>query len=58
MKWYHYLNKVGEDNLINNERLEDENLVVCQQLSSRRYTHFQNFSAFFRYFNTLPEIEK
>jgi hypothetical protein len=58
MKWYHYLNKVGEDNLINNERLEDENLVVCQQLSSRRYTHFQNFSAFFRYFNTLPEIER
>lgn len=58
MRWYHYLNKVGEDNLIQNERLDDENLIVCQQLSSRRYTHFQNFSAFFRYYQTVPENER
>ena len=58
MKWYHYLNKVGEDNLIQNEKLDDENLIVCQQLSTRKYTHFQNFSAFFRYFQTLPDHER
>ena len=34
MKWYHYLNKVGEDNLMKNEKLDDENLIVCQQLST------------------------
>ena len=58
MKWYHYLNKVGEDNLMQNEKLDDENLIVCQQLSTRKYTHFQNFAAFFRYFETLPESER
>ena len=58
MRWYHYLNKVGEDNLIQNERIDDENLIVCQQLSSRRYTHFQNFAAFFRYYQTVPEDER
>jgi len=58
MKWYHYLNKVKEDNLVHNEKLEDENLVVCQQLATRRYTYFQNFSAFFRYLNTLQDNER
>jgi hypothetical protein len=58
MRWYHYLNKIGEDNLMGSEKIDDENLIVCQQLSTRRYTHFQNFSAFFRYYQTLPESER
>jgi len=58
MEWYHYFNKKGEESLTKYKRIEDENLVVCQQLSTRRYGLFQNFAAFSRYFQTVDEGEK
>ena len=58
MKWYSYFNKVGEENLINEEIVEDENLLVCQQLKYRRYTKFRNFAEFSKYFHSCQEKEK
>ena len=72
MRWYHYFNKEGEENLvdaisitsedenlIDKEKLiEEENLLICQQLCSRRYTLFRNFAEFSKYFNSCQEEER
>lgn len=50
MKWYNYFNKKGEDNLVENETITEENLMICQQLRYRTYTLFKNFNQFTKYF--------
>ena len=50
MKWYSYFNKKGESNLVESERIEKDNLLVCQQLQYRRYTKFKNFAEFSLFF--------
>ena len=58
MKWYHYFNKKGEENLIESETILEENLMVCQQLRYRRYTLFKNFNQFTKYFFSQLDEEK
>jgi len=58
MKWYHYFNKTGEENLIENETILEGNLMVCQQLKYRRYTLFENFNKFTKHFLTRLDEEK
>ena len=58
MKWYNYFNKKGEDNLVENETVLEENLMICQQLRYRRYTLFKNFNQFAKYFFGQLDEEK
>ena len=71
MRWYHYFNKEGEENLVNainitsdenlidkEKLIEEENLLVCQQLYTRRYTLFRNFAEFSRFYHSCTEEEK
>lgn len=58
MNWYPYFNKKGENNLIDSEKLEKDNLLVCQQLKYRRYTVFKNFAEFSQFFRECPDREK
>ena len=58
MIWYPYFNKKGENNLIDSEKIEKDNLLVCQQLQYRRYGLFENFAQFSRFFQECPDHEK
>ena len=58
MKWYHYFNKKGEENLIDSETIEENNLMVCQQFRYRRYTLFKNFNQFTKHFFSQLDEEK
>jgi hypothetical protein len=69
MKWYHYFNKKGEENLIEGieleeylldreDKIDEENLMICQQLKYRRYTVFRNFNEFSKFFFSQQDDEK
>ena len=58
MKWYHYFNRENENSLLSRETISPDDLIVCQQLQTRRYTKFDSFASFSRFFHTLPEDEK
>ena len=57
-KWYYFFNRPGQNSLVTNEKLEDNNLIVCQELESRRYTYFKSFSYFCDFFHQSPEENK
>ena len=40
------------------EKVEEENLLVCQQLKYRRYTKFKNFAEFSKYYHSCPVEEQ
>ena len=42
INWYSFLNRKGKDNLLSNEKIEEENIIVCQQLKYRQYAKFKN----------------
>ena len=58
-KWYYYFNKEGEDNLMKHcKNLDEENLLICQQLETRKYAKFKNFAEFSKYFHKTPPLER
>ena len=48
-KFFHYLNRQGEKNLLDTikSRTEDD-IIVCQQLESRRYAYFKKLRRTFK----------
>ena len=48
-KWYSFLNKKDQYNLVDNERIDDENLIICQQLENRKYARFRDHLDFNSY---------
>lgn len=58
-KWYYYFNKKGEDSLMNHcKKLDLENILVCQELESRKYAKFKNFATFSKFFHSTPEHQR
>ena len=49
MYWYYYLNNSKEKNLLSNYVYNPEDLIVCWQGKNRRYTFFENYSAFLKF---------
>lgn len=58
-KWFYYFNKSDKESLLNYyTNIEKDNVLICQQLKSRRYTIFKNFATFSNYFDKTPEEER
>lgn len=57
MKWYTYLNNRKEYNLLANEKINDDNLIVCHQLEKRRYTIFKDHLHFKTFQERINENE-
>ena len=55
-KFFHYLNRQGEKNLLDTikSRTEDD-IIVCQQLETRRYAYFKNYAELSKYIRSLPQ---
>lgn len=49
VKWYHYLNKKGEQSLLKYEKINENNLVICQDTGIRTYTIFKDYLTFYSY---------
>lgn len=52
-KWYTFLNKKDQYNLIDNERIDEDNLIICQQLENRKYARFRDHLDFKSYSNRV-----
>ena len=39
--WYNYLNNPKEKSLLKEQKIEDGNIIVSQELSFRKYTIFK-----------------
>ena len=57
-RWYYFFNRDGLENLIQKEKIEENNLVICQELVKRKYTLFKSFSYFCDYFHQTNDQEK
>lgn len=57
MRWYSYLNNKKEHNLLNNEKINEDNLIICQQLETRKYTVFKDHISFKSYQEKINERE-
>lgn len=53
MRWYNYLSSEDKDSLFNNEEIEENNLVVCQDLGILYFGRFNNYLEFARYYYTI-----
>ncbi len=53
LMWFYYFNNKDKNNLMSNfkDKISDENLIICQELSSRRYTVFKNPAYFYKFFS-------
>ena len=49
VRWYPFLNNKKGDNLFDREKIEDDNIIICQQLESRKYARFSNYLSFKTY---------
>lgn len=57
IRWFDYLNNKQHDNLLLQHKIEDNNLIVCQQLKYRKFALFANFLEFKRYQDDTIEEE-
>lgn len=56
MKWYYYLNKKGEENLLNNNINKDD-LIICWQKENRRYGTFEDYHSFLKFQRSSTLLE-
>ena len=53
--WFYYFNHKDKNSLIKNfkDKISHENLLICQELSTRRYTIFKDYGSFGRFFQKI-----
>ena len=50
--WFYYLNNKEKESLLNVKSVQKNNLVVCQEEQQRKYTLFESYGQFLKYYNS------
>jgi len=48
-RWYYFLNRTGKRNLVENEKIDDDGLIVGNWSETKHYAVFQNYIDFYDY---------
>ena len=58
MRWYYYLNRKGEENLVERETIEEDDIIVSRWTREKKYTLVKGHISLYETIKNSPDSEK